>query len=207
MALIAPRIGRTEAAFATALEELAEVLRGIGVQGQPNPPRIPGLQAMLIELRADILAWSRDHADGDGAALAAMVCAAADVTLRMSARTIAEALALSADLPALLDGWRRDPARIVQIATRPEWLLDGWEHVCLLWRTAGDDRGRHAVLAEMSLLVPTLPREAADWTGETAELDRQPPSRHSVPLNADWRSGSAAFGLTARNERLRAQAA
>ena len=59
----------------------------------------------------------------------------------------------------------------------------------------------------MALLVPIVPREAADWVGGQIDMDAAIRVRRTVSLNEDWRTGTAVFDMIARNEQLRAMAA
>ena len=93
----------------------------------------------------------------------------------------------------------------MQIATRPDWLLDGWEQICLVWRYASDDDSRRAALIEIAGLVPVLPREVAEWSREASDLDASLRLRRMIPLNEDWRTGMPLTqALIARNEYFRA---
>jgi hypothetical protein len=204
VAVIAPRLARKPEDVALALEQLADVLQGVGVPGQTPPARIPRLLALLRRMRAEVGEWGRERAEVDGAAFARMVCAVADLTLLIADRTMNEAIGLTADMPGLLQNWALAPLDVAQIANRPEWLLDGWEQICLLWWSVTAEHPAHAVLAEMTQLVPILPREAAEWIGEPIDLDKLNRFRRMVPLNEDWRTGVTAFNLIARNESLRA---
>jgi hypothetical protein len=104
----------------------------------------------------------------------------------------------------LLRGWAADPEAIRWLAGRPEWLLDGWEQICLIWGYAQDDATRRVALAEMVQLVPVLPREVKDWTDIAPDIDIAVRLRRMVRLNEDWRTGATVFDLIARNEHLRA---
>jgi hypothetical protein len=207
VAVIAPRLARRPEDVALALEQLADVLQGAGVPGQSPPARVPRLLALLHQMRAEVGEWGRERAEVDGAAFARMVCAVADLTLLIADRTLKDAIGLTADMPGLLQSWAQEPLDVAQAASRPEWLLDGWEQICLLWRSRDDEHPAHAVLAEMTQLVPVLPREAAEWIGEPIDLEKLNRFRRMVPLNEDWRTGVTPFNLIARNERLRALAA
>jgi hypothetical protein len=204
VAAIAPRLGRTPDDVALALEQLAEVLLAVGLPGQAPPARIPRLLALLRGVRTDIDGWGHARSEVDGAALARMVCMQADLTLLIADRTLHDAHRLTADIPALLQVWARDQASVADIAGRPEWLLDGWEQICLLWRSADDGQPAHGVLAEMIQMVPALPREAAAWLGHPIDMEALHRFRRALPVTGDWRTGTNAFTQIARNERLRA---
>lgn len=202
---IAPRLGLRAEAIAEALEQIAGVFAGIGIAGQTPPPRIIRLIEALTRLHDDALEWGKVHRDESGAQ-AGMVAAVADLTLSCAARTLAEAHSAARDVPALLGEWRTAPSRLAQRIARTEWLLDGWEQICLIWHCASSDLERRSALAEMGLLVPVLPREVTDWVGSTVDIDLVHRFRKTVSLNVDWRTG-AVFERVSRNEKLRALAA
>lgn len=202
---IGPRIGRTPEAAAEALEELAVAFAGIGAPGQKPAPRIIRLLAGLDGLRAEMVAWAKAHADDSGAQ-AEMVATVADLAIACAERTLADAHALTSDMPALLRDWSAGPEILAGRIARPEWLVDGWEQICLIWRCATGDSGRRDALLEMALLVPVLPRETSDWVGPNTKMDADITHfRKSVRQNEDWRTGLL-FERVARNEALRAMA-
>jgi hypothetical protein len=206
IARIAPRLGRDPDAIAASLEEMAPLFASTGMEGSPVEGRAARALGVLSRVRAETAEWSQSRTD-ESAALAGMVATVADLTISCTEATLAEAHTLTADMTRLLRRWTTEPARIRELAARPEWLLDGWEQVCLLWLTATEDAARRAALPEMALLVPIVPREAGDWLGGTVNMDAALRVRRTVSLNEDWRTGTAVFELIARNEHLRALAA
>jgi hypothetical protein len=202
---IAPRLGRTPEAVAAILEELATVFAGIGLPGQSPPARIPRLLAGLHDLRREAAEWSRrqDVASGDPARL---IATAAELTLNCAKHALADAQGMTTVMPDLLRQWAQTPQAVVERLVRPEWLLDGWEPICLLWRSATTEGERAAALDEMATLVPVLPRETSAWMGMEIDTESVTRFRKTVQLNEDWRTG-ASFDRIARNERLRAAAA
>ena len=136
---------------------------------------------------------------------AEMVAAVADLTIACARRTLTDAHALVGDMPALLRNWAAAPDPLRAAIARPEWLLDGWEQICLLWRDATRDGGQRGALSEMTLLVPVLPREASDWVGTVIDTDLTMRFRKLVRQNEDWRSGMIVERV-ARYEALRALA-
>jgi hypothetical protein len=59
----------------------------------------------------------------------------------------------------------------------------------------------------MAQLVPILPPEIQAWTGRALSPAALQPAWRVVSMDDSWRSGSAAFGVVARYERLRAMSA
>jgi hypothetical protein len=205
VAQIAPQVGLAAPAVAAALEDVSELFAAPGVPGQRPPPRIPRLIAALRVLQKETTEWSM-RAGIAGAEEAMLIAAAAQLTLACASRALAEAHGLTADMADLLRRWTRAPAKVAELLARPEWLLDGWEPICLLWQAATSDSARGEALVEMAGLVPVLPKEAAAWMDMSVDTDSTATFRRTVLLNEDWRTGEM-LDLIARNEHLRALAA
>lgn len=202
VASIAPRLALSPEDVESTLAQLAEAFQQVGAQGQAPPARLPRLLALLEQVCAEVAGWGGDDADGEAAAL---VCGVAELTSSIAERNLNDARLLTADMPGLLQKWAQEPRTITKATERPDWVLDGWEQICLSWRSADDDKPVHDVLAEMARMVPGLPREAADWVGGPPEVvEKLNRVGRSVPSGTDWRNGMTAFSATARNERLRA---
>ena len=109
-----------------------------------------------------------------------------------------------ADPAAFLKRWIAAPDDTVGLASRCDWLLDGWERVCLLWKMATSAASRRAALFEMAQLLPVLPREALDWLPSPIPRGALDPNYRISSRNDAWRSGGAAIAQIERNETLRA---
>jgi len=206
MAHIAPQLGRTPEHIAACLEELADLFSSVGVGRHAESSRIPRAIVALGKLRDDMLQCARSHMDESGAD-AARVAESASVTLTCVDLVMAEVQAQRHSMAGLLRVWLDRPDDLSTLVTRPEWLMDGWERICLLWQTADEALGRDATLAEMASLVPALPKEAADWVGmDLPGITEASTLRRKVRLMEDWRSGMTLFDVIARNEHLRALA-
>ena len=201
---VAPQLGMAAESISEALEALADVLCAVGLRQQTSPARVPRLLKLLRDVCGDIGSWARRRDTDDVTCYAEMVRSVADVTLTCADTTLRDAHALTTDIFALLNRWSRDPEEVSGVAARPEWLLDGWERICLLWTIAGDEMARRAALVEMAQLVPVLPREVSEWVGAPVATDQPITFHHTVRLNEDWRTGATVFDLIARNEHLRA---
>jgi hypothetical protein len=201
---ISPRLGRPATWTATALEALSDVLTNIGVGPAGTTGRLPRLLAQLREVRANMSEWSCIQQNEDQAEYVSMACTVADLTVSLAQATLAHAQALTKDMVQLLRSWAADPQSVSELAIRPEWLLDGWEQICLIWNHAEDDAARRAALVEIIGLLPVLPKEASEWSEIRSEMDHVFRFRRLVTLNEDWRTGSIVFQLIARNEHFRA---
>jgi hypothetical protein len=207
VARIAPGLGRSPNVVADSLESLADLLQALGTQGQARQARIPRLLRLLSDVRNEMDEWGQSHDNDQWAAYAQMICTNADLTLSLAAKSLDAVHAMTGDMVGLLRNWTRSPDTVAHLATRPEWLLDGWEPICLIWHEAADLAGQRRALAEMAQLVPVLPRETSEWSGVPEDLIRRTSLRKLVRLNRDWRTEAAVFALIARNERLRSLAA
>ena len=203
---ISPRLGQTPAWTADALEALAGVMADIGIGVGGTTERIPSLLAMLARTRGDLMEWSSSQSEEDQAAYMQMICTVADLTLLLAAITLRKAQELTGDMVGLLRTWASNPASITNLVSRPDWMLDGWEQICMIWNHATDHATRRAALVEIAGLVPILPREAIDWTQSASDARNVIAFRRMIPFNEDWRTGVLVYGLVARNELLRAQA-
>ncbi len=203
---ISPRLGRPATWTATALEALSDVLTNVGVGPAGGAGRLPRLLEQLRACRASMSEWSCLQQNEDQAEYVGMACTVADLTVSMASVTLAAARDMVADMVQLLRSWAADPLAVAQLAVRPEWLLDGWEQICLIWGHAEDDAARRSALTEIAGLLPILPKEASEWSEIKADLDASLRFRRVVTLNEDWRTGVRVFDLIARNERLKAVA-
>lgn len=204
VAHIAPRLGQTAPWVAASLEAIADCLTLIGIKETSKDARIPRLMVLLDATRDQVSEWGQNQVEEDQASYAHMICNVAELTLALARTTLSRAHALTDNVYDLLRAWAADPIPIAQIAARPEWLLDGWEKICLIWQFASDDAGRRAALAEMAELIPVVPKEAKEWCETAQDVDITVRLRRLVRLNEDWRTGGAVYTLIARNEHIRA---
>ncbi len=200
-AALATQIGCRQETLATALEDIAGLLCGVGVGPTADGASLPVLLAAITHLRDDLAGWADSHPEQDGQEIT-LIDGCAALTAAAADGVIAAARALTADLPALLRAWLQSPAGVSAILTRPDWLLDGWERICLLWRdTPPPERG--IAIIEIISLLPLVPTEANGWVpvdvARATELLRH---RRSVRALEDWRTGVMLTDLIARNERL-----
>jgi hypothetical protein len=201
---VAPRIGQSTIWMATALESLSDVMGNIGVGQGASTARMPHLLALLRQTRLDMADWSEAPSEVDQAAYVRVFCRVADLTLSLAQAALEKAQALTGNMVDLLRTWAGDPKSVIQLVMRTEWLLDGWEQICLIWNYAKGDVQRRGALVEIVALVPVLPKEVGISSDNQIDVDKISQFRRLVALNEDWRSGSIVFELLARNEHLRA---
>jgi hypothetical protein len=201
---LAPMLGPSAGELADALAAMGNAFAPVGVEADDTDARIAGFLARLDEARESLSYWLRADAENDIGGIGRAIAGAMQ-TASGYGRTILQATrALPNDAIGLLKRWFRDSEAVLTTANRTDWVLDGWEWVCLLWLAAQTGAARRRALLEMAPLVPVLPGEAANWTDmpPPPETLRQP---CRVTSREDgWRSGGAAFALIERNETLRA---
>jgi hypothetical protein len=201
VAAIAPALGQSTEAVATALEELAQLFANIGVGRISADSRVPRIVSTLGTLRDAMQEWSRAHPDESGGD-AARIAESAEVTLACLRVVMGEAHALLRDMRALLRAWFADPDALSALVTRPDWLVDGWERIILLWQTA-EALGPGATLTEMASLIPGMPKEVAEWCRVPVPgLSEGTSRRRMVAMMEDWRTGITLYDMIARNEQI-----
>ena len=202
--IIAPRLGRTSEAVFKDLEQLAGVLTPIGLDQQDPPARVPRLLDAIKRFRTAAQQWGRDHLDNSGAQ-ATLAAAIAGVTIDCAESTLADARASTNDVTSLLKEWNTSPEPVARRLARTEWLVDGWEQICLMWESTTSTAERRVAMAELAWMVPILPKEVTAWMSRQVATDVPRGIAKIVPALIDWRSGMY-FNRVARNEHLRALA-
>jgi len=178
---------------------------GVGVPGDATVSRTRTQANWLERMVAEVELWVARSPDPSEQHAAVLVADAARLTLQCATAAFKDLDGLLSDTPTLLRHWGEDSNALTRRATRPDWLLDGWQIICELWRES-DTTMRANTLWEMALLAPILPREVEDWFGIEEDWDRPTRMRRVVRANEDWRSGRM-LDIIARNERLRARMA
>jgi hypothetical protein len=206
---LAPLFGRPAPCLACDLAAIGDAFAALGITGD-NPPqrlphviaRVPRLIARLEETSSALLVWLNTDKDNDIGGLGPAVAEAMQ-TVAKCARAVLELerAALSSPVP-LLQRWVRDPAAVRASAARCDWLLDGWERVCLLWAIASSDAARRATLLEMAPLVPVLPREIEEWTDVAIPWPAINFTCRVTRRLDGGRGAGAALGSIERNEQL-----
>ncbi|HUB10655.1 MAG TPA: hypothetical protein VMB34_01755 [Acetobacteraceae bacterium] len=209
------------------LQQAGKVFAQVGPYRSEHRTRILNLLETLTRMHEELTAWSKGQPAGSGE-LGSMVAEVAGATLTCALTATREARLATRDVAALLQQWPANHAMVAAQAERPEWLLDGWEQICQLWRTAEIDAERAAALNEIAALVPVLPKETGEWAHTTirvqslftyretvlvrqdwrvtSESPARPQGRRRVQRNEDWRTTSL-VDFVARNEDLRALSA
>jgi hypothetical protein len=206
IAWLAPHLGMPASRMVEALDAISDVMAGVGMASGGEAGRIPRLVRMLRQTRDDIGEWAPRQPGENLQSGARTVSVAADLMLSRAATLLGKSRAMAVDMIGLSRLWNTDPEAVIRLAARPEWLLDGWEQICLIWRYARDDAGRRAALAEIADHVPVMPRQLSEWSGCSLDLNDPSLAQRPLQLNRDWRTGAAVFDLIARNEQFRAVA-
>ena len=195
--LFAPKIGMDGDQVANALEELAQAYTRLGVGGPNEQAHLPRLLVELRRFRREMSIWAAAH-DGPTHEMSLQIAAQADSTVELAQPMIAAAHTRAANVVQLLREHLIAPDKLAAELARPDWLLDGWEMVCLRWRATAPDE-REAVIEELAAMLPPIPEEAAEWGLDlNVDLDRN--WLRKVRSGHDWRSGILAFHAIERGE-------
>lgn len=201
IARLAPQLGRTPEAIAAALEEVSTLYAALGLPNERSNGRIPMLLARMRRMRAELEPLAAGSAE-DTALQAGLTAHAADLTIACARAVLDDCHGAAIDVVGLLRKWLAESEALSQLLARPDWLLDGWDHIVALWEHAGA-----AALPEIGLLLPVVPREVAGWVNRHIDVNTEMQRhRRKVMLFEDWRSGHSVLDLIARNETLLAEA-
>jgi hypothetical protein len=201
---IAPTLGCPAGHLLNGLAALGAAFTPIGAAANDQTARIPRMIIRLRETRAELSRWLATDPASDMGGLGKVVTAAMDATTGHAEAALADAAAAVADPLALLRRWVTQPDEPLDLAARCDWVVDGWERICLLWKIADSLASRRAALLEMAQLLPMVPREINQWVDGAVAPAPIDEGCHAASNNDAWRSGGAAFALIQRNELLRA---
>ncbi len=201
---IAPAFGCAAMHLATGLDTLGDAFAPVGIVVDERESRMPRLLAKLDDTRDRLSFWLDAAPDNDIGGLGRTVTNAMTATHAIGLALLTAARTAVADPSGLLKHWVAHPLETIAFAARCEWVLDGWESICLLWQGASDDANRRAALLEMAQVLPVMPREVSEWTDRPIPEALMDPAPGVISQNDDWRRGAAGFSLIQRNEALRA---
>jgi hypothetical protein len=201
---LALSLGRPAACLACDLAAVADAFAPLGIARDDRHGRIPRMIARLDETSIALCVWLDTDIDNDIGGLGRAVAETMRTAARSSKAVLDVTQAALSDPVALLTRWARDAADVRSFASRCDWLLDGWERVCLLWVIAASDASRRAALLEMASLVPVLPQAVEEWSDVVIPWEAMNETCRVTNHQDTWRGGSAAAGWIERNEQLRA---
>ncbi len=200
---IARDMQRSVEQISAAVAAVSAAFAPIGIGPYDRSARIPRLIERLEDTQAALSGWLKEDAEHDFGGLGSALAAAMRAAAKSGQAVVATTRVVLADPLALLQRCIADPLGIAVLAERGDWLLDGWERLCLLWQAAADLASRRPVLLEMAQGIPELPREAFGWTNPRVAIQVADQSVRVTGSDNGWRTSSAAFSLVERNERLR----
>ncbi|NKC32546.1 hypothetical protein [Falsiroseomonas selenitidurans] len=184
---------------------LAQAGVGPGHLGNAAAAALPQALVALEAFAASLVVWAEMASTPQARRAAAVAQGAARMTLPAADAALEALWQEVEDLPARLarEELRPDHAlqRLVELAARPDWLLDGWPTICALWAAAGPS-GRQAALTEVVAMLPIPPKEADVWPGPRVDWDTLMRARRVV-APAGGGGGGGLVQLVQRNETLR----
>jgi hypothetical protein len=201
---IAPSFGCPEAQLRDGLATLGAAFTPVGALANDQTARIPRTMVRLEETSAELSHWLMTDPAHDIGGLGKVVTGAIDATASHAGTVLAGVRTKLADPLALLRRWITQPDDPLDLAARCDWVLDGWERICLLWKIADSVASRRAALLEMAQLLPPLPLEINHWIDRAVAQALLDDGCRVVSSSDAWRSGGAGLALIQRNEMLRA---
>jgi hypothetical protein len=200
---IAPSLGCPAGHLLNGLAALGTAFTPVGAAANDQTARIPRMIARLKETSAGLSRWLATDPSADIDGLGRAATEAMDAAAGHADAVLAGVRTALADPLALLRRWVIQPEDPLDLAARCDWVVDGWERICLLWKIANSMASRRAALLEMAQLLPVLPREINHWIDKAVAQVAMDGGCRVVNSNDAWRSGGAAFALIQRNELLR----
>jgi hypothetical protein len=200
VARIAKRYSMTTEAVEAAIEALASVFMPLGKHNDSVTGHTRVAMAELQSFIKELDQWLAPRRDNMRGLRAEFLLRKAKLALICTQAAINELDRVLDDTTILLRAWQRDQASVLRRASRPQWLLDGWDIIIALWRQS-EPSDREACFWEMSHLVPILPKEVEGWSAfpEGASKIRQ---EQAISIKGtDWRRFRP-LEFSARNETL-----
>ena len=200
VARIAKRYSMTTEVVEAAMEALASVFMPLGKHNDSVTGHTRTALADLQSFIKEIDQWLAPRRDNVRGLRADFLLRKAKLTLMCTQAAINELDRVLDDTSLLLRAWQRDKASVLRRASRPQWLLDGWDIIIALWRQS-EPSDREACFWEMSHLVPILPKEVEGWGGFPEGASKLRQERATSIKGMDWRR-LRPTEFTARNETL-----
>jgi hypothetical protein len=200
VARIAKRYSMTTEAVEAAIEALASVFMPLGKHNDSVTGHTRVAMAELQSFIKELDQWLAPRRDNARGLRAEFLLRKAKLAFICTQAAINELDRVLDDTTILLRAWQRDQASVLRRASRPQWLLDGWDIIIALWRQS-EPSDREACFWEMSHLVPILPKEVEGWSAfpEGASNIRQ---EQAISIKGtDWRRFRP-LEFSARNETL-----
>lgn len=198
---IAREFGQSGAILSAALARMGATYAAMGVGEDPDA-RLPRLLTALCTMQSELDQWLGAESGNDIGGVGRSVASALATTIRLGDASLRTAGEAQIDLHALVQRWLSNPEAVRSEATRPLWLLDGWDQLVRLWGSSDTGLDRLATLLEMAPMVPLLPEEAKNWTDRPVPPEALDETCRVVSHDDSWRRGAAALALVARNEKL-----
>ena len=201
---VASSLQRPVSQLTAAMTAISEAFAPTGVAQHDNTARIPLLIDRLEKTCGALTTWANTDADQDLGGLATAVGTSIGTAAKWGRMVVASSRGLLKDPLALLTRYFANPDAVAALAERSDWLLDGWERVCLLWQVPCSITSRGVALVEMAQCLPALPREAFTWSNPALPIQAPDQNCRIISSDSRWRTGSSAFVMIERNEKLRA---
>jgi len=200
VARIAKRYSMTTEAVEAAFEALAGLFMSLGKHNDAVAGHTRTAMAELEAFTKEIDQWLAPRRDNVRGMRAEFVLRKARLALGCARAAVNELDRVLEDSTILLRAWQRDQPSVMRRASRPAWLLDGWDMIIALWRQS-EPSDREACFWEMSHLVPSLPKEVEGWSGFPEGASKLRQEQATSIQGKDWRRFRH-LEYSARNETL-----
>ncbi len=155
VATFAGRHGLSADGVAAALREIADRLATLGVGLNRQEGFLPNKIARLTLLQ-DVLC-ARTGAVGAPSSDLVQFIALLDLLLAQVAAALQDVAALAASTGELVRTWLRSCGPTRAALAEPDWLLDGWDRLEVIWRIEAASGRPPMTFARIAALLPPLP--------------------------------------------------
>lgn len=200
VARLARRYAMTTEAVEAAVEALASLFMPLGKRDDAVTGHTRSALAELESFTREIEQWLAPRHDNARGVRAEFVLRKAKLSWICARAAVNELDRVLEDTTILIRAWQRDQESVLRRASRPLWLLDGWDLIIALWRQS-EPSDREACFWEMSHLVPPLPKEVEGWSGFPEGAGDLRQEEASNIKGMDWRRFRH-LEFTVRNEAL-----
>ncbi len=163
---MAKKLHTTPDALYANLSEQSTVLAQVGLAEAAQPGRLRQVAADVTGFASSVWGWVAQTVD-ERRYLGKIVGGVAEQTAAVADGLLGEIDVLLADIGQLMSNWAANSRALEERIDRLCWLLDCWDMLVVIWRTAADGQEVDRALAveEIHRALPAVPRR---------ELERLP---------------------------------
>jgi hypothetical protein len=188
------------------IEALSLLIAPIGLPHAPEPGRLRLLSDDLLQFSGNVRGWTHRMPE-EIAHLGEFEAGIADLTNRITTKTMQKVFQQTEALAAMLNAWEKHFNLIRHEVRQLAWMLDGWDYLISVFQDAAGktEREREAVIADNFSLLPIPPKDQLEIISDQQMSTLSVVQKRWVRANEDWRSGLLDYEQVQRNEGRKAE--